>query len=898
MGAVYRAHDRELERNVALKTIRADLAGNAEILQRFKQELILARQVAHRNIVRLYDITDDSGVKFITMEYVEGEDLHAVLHRDGKLSPTDAIGVIRQICMALEAAHGEGIIHRDLKPQNIMRDKQGRIVVMDFGLARALESGGMTQTGAMLGTMEYMSPEQANGDVVDVTSDIYAAGLIFYELLTGKMPYQAESAVASLLKRSQQRALPVSQVDNTIPRQLSAIVARCIEPDRRRRYQHVSQLLADVEAFSPGARSVIRAPAPAALRLPYRWIALAMLVLAVAAGAFFAWRRFARAPVAAHAPVSILVADFTNHTGDPVFDGTLEPMFNVALESASFINAFNRGEARRAARQLPSHPEKLDEQAARLVAVSQDIGVVVTGSLSRRGDGYKITVEALDGASGNTVATAEATAATKDDVLLTIPKLVVPIRKALGDTTPASAQLAATQGGFVVGSLEAAHQYGVGMDQQFAGKMDAALDAFGKATALDANFGRAYSGMAMAARATGHAADAERYFKLAMEHVDRMTERERYRVRGAYYIFTGNLQKCLEEYGALVKLYPSDNIGHNNLAYCYSHLRNTAQAVAEARRSVELNPRGAPQRMNLAMLASSAGDFETAQREAEQALKINPTYEKARLSLADAQVGKGQLGPAAETFRSLAAFSPWGASIAAIGAAELAATQGRYDEAVRVLEKDIAAQTAAKEAERAADDYAALATTNLAWGHTRAAIDAAQHALARSKSVSVRFLAAHVLAEAGETTAARQVAAGLASELLLEPQAYARIIEGEIALQQNDARRALQVLSEAKSTLDTWIGRFDLGRAYLMAGMFAEADSEFDACIRRRGEALELVDDGPTYSFFPPVWYYQGRVREALKSPGAKESYRTYLDLRGQAAQDPLLADTRARAAQ
>src|SRR6266705_3562196 len=186
-------------------------------------------------------------------------------------------------------------------------------------------------------------------------------------------------------------------------------------------------------------------------------------------------------PKVAHTPVSVLVADFTNHTGDPIFDDTLEPMFNFALEGASFVNAYNRGQARKLAQKLPQPTDKLEEQAARLVAVGQGLAAVVTGSLSRRGDGYKLSVEALDARTGNSIATAEVSASNKDEVLLAIPKLVVPIRKALGDTTPESVQLTAAGGAFQAASLEVVHDYSVGMEQQFAGKMQDALQSFSKA---------------------------------------------------------------------------------------------------------------------------------------------------------------------------------------------------------------------------------------------------------------------------------------------------------------------------------------------------------------------------------------------------------------------------------
>jgi tetratricopeptide (TPR) repeat protein len=326
-------------------------------------------------------------------------------------------------------------------------------------------------------------------------------------------------------------------------------------------------------------------------RIPYKWIAAAVLGVAAIGGGFAGWKAFGPKPVAKHAPVSVLVADFENHTGDPVFDGTLEPMFSTALEGATFVNAFNRGEARKLASQLPNHPDnKIDEQTARLIAASESIGAVITGSLSRRAEGYKISVEAMNGLSGNSIASAEATVATKDDVMQAIPKLVAPLRQALGDTTPESVQLAESQGSFKVGSLEAAHLYGVGMEQQISGKLEAALQSFSKAAELDPDFGRAYSGMAASQRNLGRDAEAENDFKLALAHVDRMTERERYRTRGAYYAFIGNYPKCIEEYSALVAQFIGDNIGHANLASCYLHMRNMPKAVEEARRAAAPQP--------------------------------------------------------------------------------------------------------------------------------------------------------------------------------------------------------------------------------------------------------------------------------------------------------------------
>src|SRR5579863_6871603 len=537
MGAVYKAHDRELERDVALKLIRTELARNPEILARFKQEIILARQITHRNVIRIFDIGQADGFKFITMEYLEGRDLRAVLREKGKLAPEEAAKIILQICRALEAAHSEGVIHHDLKPQNIMLDANGRAYVMDFGIARSAYLPGMTQTGALVGTPEYMSPEQAKGEKLDERSDLFSLGVILYELLTGRSPYYSDTPLATLWKRIQEKAKPLSEVDPTIPKPLSDIVAKALEIEPENRFANAGEFAQQLEVWLGISPSMIgsisdQALVPAKPQNPiWKYTAISATVLLLAVAGLGLPKKFFPGSSAkvAHQPVSVLVADFTNHTGDPIFDDTVEPMFNVALEGASFINAFNRGEAHKLAQQLPHPTDKLDEQPARLVAVSQGIGAVITGELSRRGDTYSLSVTALDAVSGNVIAKGEATAANKDEVLLTIPKLVAPIRQALGDTTSESAQLQAAGGAFTAASLEAVHEYGIAMNQQSAGKLQDALQSFSKVAELDPNFARAYSGISSAYGNMGQRTEAEKYAKLAMQHTDRMTERERYR---------------------------------------------------------------------------------------------------------------------------------------------------------------------------------------------------------------------------------------------------------------------------------------------------------------------------------------------------------------------------------
>ena len=255
MGTVYKAKDRELDRLVALKVIRAEYANHPETIRRFKQELILARQITHRNVIRIFDLGIADGVKFITMDFVEGRDLSKILSDNGKFRITEGCEIVRQICSGLEAAHNEGVVHRDLKPQNIMLDAQGRVFLMDFGLARSMELVGMTRTGALIGTPTYMSPEQARGEKADVRTDIFAFGVIFYELLTGKRPYKDEPMMATLVRRTKELATPPSQVDASIPQSISDIVMKCLQIKTDLRYQTAEEILRDLNLVLPAPSS-------------------------------------------------------------------------------------------------------------------------------------------------------------------------------------------------------------------------------------------------------------------------------------------------------------------------------------------------------------------------------------------------------------------------------------------------------------------------------------------------------------------------------------------------------------------------------------------------------------------------------------------------------------------
>jgi tetratricopeptide (TPR) repeat protein/predicted Ser/Thr protein kinase len=896
MGTVYKVRDRELNRFVAVKVIRPALAHRADALNRFKQELIIARQVTHRNVSRIYDLAEADGVKFITMEFVEGRSLASVRREKGKLAPKEAAGIIVQVCRALEAAHAEGVIHRDLKPQNIMVDAHDRVIVMDFGIARSIEMRGMTQTGELLGTPAYMSPEQAKGEKLDARSDLFSLGIIFYELLAGHSPYEADTELAAMYKRTTEHVRPPIEIAPEIPKPLSDIAVRCLEIAKDKRYASATEILRELEPWVgtlPGTRLLIARKRSFSERIV--WIVSGALVVLMAGVLVFRDRLFSHRP-ATQREVSVLVADFANQTADSVFNETLEPAFIIGLEGAPFIQCFNQSVARKLAAQLSPGAKSLDESVARLVATREGIDVIVAGSIAKDGNQYSIRVKAIDGITGGEIVSKSAKA-DKKDVLSSIGRLSADVRTALGDTTPESVKLAA-QETFTAETLEAAHSYAAAQVLQQKGKWDEAIREYGHATYLDPNFGRAFAGLAAMEANLGRRQEAVKNYRLALAHIDRMTDREKYRTRGGYYLLIRDQQKAIEEYMSLVQQYPADAVAYSNLALAYFYNRNMAKAQEIGRHSADLNPTSVAQRGNLALYALYAGDFANAAKEAQAALKLNPNYEAAVRALALAQLGLGQNQQAAETYNKLAGISRRGASMAATGLADLAFYEGRSADAIHILEKAIASDMIEDDRAGAAGKQAMLAEAELALRQKGAAVASAEKAIATSQDDGGEFTAAGVFIEGGKAARAKTIAAELSKRLEHEPQVYAKLIEGELQLQQGDARGAIQAFEDAQKLSDTWLGRFYLGRAFLETGAFELASSEFDICQQRRGEATSIfLDDEPSYHEFPAVLYYLGRAQEGLGIAGAANSYKAFLAIKSKGADDPFVADATKRLA-
>ena len=679
----------------------------------------------------------------------------------------------------------------------------------------------------------------------------------------------------------------VRTIDPSIPEALGDVISRCLDPDPAARYQTSRELEEALDLLDDEGN-----PLPIERRISPLHLSGAVAGVVALLGAIW-WYTYTPPPVVQPDPVSVLIADIENRTDDATFDRTLEPMLKLALEEAEFISAYDRLAIRRTFGVAPS--DALDQSAARELAVSQGVGVVLAGVLERQGDGFELSMTVFEAVTGDVIETVEDQASDRDQVLAVATSLATDVREALGDDPSDLARRFAEET-LSATSLDVVDQYAAAIEALTLGRAgaDAALEGFSNAVALDPNFGLAYAGMALLLWNVDRHEEAQGYAQQAISHLDSMTERERYRSRAIYYMVSGDYQACVTEYADLVARYPGDTPAQNNLALCSSFLRDWPTALDTMRQLVQVAPGRALYRENLAAYESYSGDFETAEQEARS---IDDPEVFGLLALAFAQVGQGQLSEAIGTYQTLGAIDALGASYRDSGLGDLAIYEGRFADAERILREGATADLASDESYRAAAKLAAIARTHVFRGDAGEAIAAAEEALAASEDVKIRFLTARVFVEAGDLDRARMLAEGLASEFPVAPRAYAKVIEGEAALKDGDPRGAITLLTEANDLLDTWMGHFDLGRAYLEAGALLQAEGEFDRCLTRRGEAISLfLDEDPTYGYFPPVYYYQGRVREALNNAGFADSYRAYLEIRGDSDEDPLLPDVRQRA--
>jgi len=602
MGAVYKAKDLELDRIVALKVIRPELAVHPDILRRFKQELILARQITHRNVIRIFDLSEAQGIKFITMEFIEGQDLKSLINEKGRLGFEEAVRIIEQVCLALEAAHKEGVVHRDLKPQNIMLDKQGRAAVMDFGIARSVESGGMTQTGMLMGTPEYMSPEQVMGEHVDVRSDLFTLGVILYELLLGSMPYKSETTQAAMFKRTRELPKPPISVDSTVPRLLSDITVKCLQIDPTLRYQSAREILVDLEAWRGGATR--GSATPVARRLPAfspvtkRWtfVGATALLFILVAGWMLRERIFSSQssqPASSTPAVSLAILPFRNASGDQALDwlgSSVAETLSTDVGQSSHLRVVSSERVSQIFRDLRlSSDTSFDPATIQRLAEFSNADNLVWGRYARFGDQIRIDATVQDVRHGRTTSLTEL--ATENNILSAIDHLAGDIRSHLALSKSIVKELQGQSFKPSTTSVPALRDYNEGLQLARRGNHLGAIQRFEASTQEDSKFALAYSELGRTYALLGQDNDAEQASRKAVEISDPLPAQEKYLIQASHYQILRDYPKAIEAYENLAKVSPDNTDVLFSLGLLYENSSAYDKARDEFSKLLALDPK-------------------------------------------------------------------------------------------------------------------------------------------------------------------------------------------------------------------------------------------------------------------------------------------------------------------